>query len=93
MNKWTVTVMLFVVIIVHQEMELPTNQDTPVIGQVLAQAVRARDADLHTHQETPSGLDQSSDRGEVEVGKLKAQLQGMIRVSARALTAHPLQLA
>lgn len=63
MDKRTVLVMFFVAILTHQGMnheglELPTGQDTPILSPTLLEAVRILDADLHTHQEPPSSVDQ-----------------------------------
>jgi hypothetical protein len=63
MDKWTVTVVVFVAIIVHQGLnhqaiEFPANQETPILSPALLEAVRILDADLHTHQEPPSSVDQ-----------------------------------
>jgi hypothetical protein len=38
--------------------ELPVNQETPFVSPELANAVRVVDADLHTHQEPPSSVDE-----------------------------------
>ncbi|HEV8328271.1 MAG TPA: hypothetical protein VGQ08_12380 [Nitrospiraceae bacterium] len=63
MDKWTVTAVLFVAIIVHeglnhQGIELPSSQETPVLSPALREAIRIVDADLHTHKGPPSSLDQ-----------------------------------
>jgi hypothetical protein len=58
MDKWTVTIVLFVAIIVHQGLthqgiDLPTSQETPVLSPALREAIRIMEADEHTHKGPP----------------------------------------
>ena len=61
MDKGTVTVVIFLAIVVHQGLnhqgiELPTSQETPILGPAWLEGVRIVDADVHTHQK-PSSVD------------------------------------
>jgi len=64
MDQRTVLVMFVVAILAHQGMnheglELPSNQETPILRPTLLNAVRVVDAHLHSHKERSSSLDQA----------------------------------
>ncbi len=42
----------------HEALELPSSEDTPALSDELRAAARIVEADLHSHKEKPSGLDQ-----------------------------------
>jgi hypothetical protein len=64
MDKRTVLIMFVVAILAHQGathqgLEVSTNKDTLVLSPALLETVRIVDADLHTHKDLPSSVDQS----------------------------------
>jgi len=63
MDMRNVPIVFFVGIVMlkgvhHEALELPSSEDTPALSNELRAAVRIVEADLHSHKEKPSELDQ-----------------------------------
>jgi hypothetical protein len=64
MDKRTALIMFVVAILTHQgmnheEFELPGDQETSILSRALVNAGKIIDADLHSHKERSSSLDQA----------------------------------